>query len=159
VMLGSLLIRLILKERSIRGAIRAHPAFVVFAIAMIVYVANGRTISGGDSVPAKNLPVAILRHGTFYLDQLKTPDAKRVPYYLRQVGDHYVSDYPVGAALFAIPFYALPIELGVDTQSRIYAELEKVSAATMVALSAAILCLAAVRLDETWIALIIAGTY
>ena len=56
-------------------------------------------------MPAKNLPLSILLHGNFYLDRLVTPGAKKIPYYLRESGGHYVSDYPVGAALMALPFY------------------------------------------------------
>ena len=104
-MLGFALLRTVFQHGSIEGAMRSRPGFIVFAIALIVFLANGRTISGGDSVPAKNLPLSILLHGNFYLDRLVTPGAKKIPYYLRESGGHYVSDYPVGAALMALPFY------------------------------------------------------
>jgi hypothetical protein len=137
--LGFALVRTVFRHGSIEGALRSSPGFIIFSVTLIVFLANGRTISGGDSVPAKNLPLSILGHGNFYLDQLKTPGAKKIPYYLRESRGHYVSDYPVGAALMALPFYAPSIACGVSPSSRIFSELEKVSAATVVALSALLL--------------------
>ena len=138
---------------------RSRPGFIVFAIALIVFLANGRTISGGDSVPAKNLPLSILLHGNFYLDRLVTPGAKKIPYYLRESGGHYVSDYPVGAALMALPFYVPSIVSGVSPNSRVFAELEKISAATLVALSAVILYMAAARVTANWMAMLLTLIY
>ena len=158
-MLGFALLRTFFQHGSIEGTLKSSPGFTIFSVALIVFLANGRTISGGDSVPAKNLPLSILGHGNFYLDQLKTLDAKKIPYYLRESGGHYVSDYPVGAALMALPFYAPSIACGVSPSSRIFAELEKVSAATIVALSALLVYMAAVRVTANWMALLLTFTY
>ncbi len=78
-MLGFALLRVIFRHGSVEGALRSNPGFMLFSITLIVFLANGRTISGGDSVPAKNLPLSILLHGNFYLDQLVTPGQKRFP--------------------------------------------------------------------------------
>ena len=43
-------------------------AAIVFAVAMICYTANGKTIASGDTLPARVLPFAILQQGSFYLD-------------------------------------------------------------------------------------------
>ena len=158
-MFGFALLRLIFKNGSVEGALRSRPGFVVFAIALIVFLANGRTISGGDSVPAKNLPLSILLHGNFYLDQLVTPGQKKIPYYLRESRGHYVSDYPVGAALMALPFYVPSIVCGVSPNSRVFSELEKVSAATIVALSAMLLYMAAARVTAGWMAMMLTLVY
>ena len=158
-MLGFALLRTIFQHGSIDGAMRSRPGFIVFAIALIVFLANGRTISGGDSVPAKNLPLSILLHGNFYLDRLVTPGAKKIPYYLRESGGHYVSDYPVGAALMALPFYVPSIVAGVSPNSRVFAELEKISAATLVALSAVLLYMAAARVTANWMAMLLTLIY
>ena len=158
-MIGFALLRMVFKNGSVEGAVRSRPGFVVFSIALIVFLANGRTISGGDSVPAKNLPLSILRHGNFYLDRLVTPGQKKIPYYLRESGGHYLSDYPVGAALMALPFYAPSIVCGVSPNSRVFSELEKVSAATIVALSAVLLYMAAVRVTAEWMAMLLTLVY
>jgi len=157
--LGFALLRTIFRHGSIAGALRSSPGFIIFSVTLIVFLANGRTISGGDSVPAKNLPLSILEHGNFYLDQLKTPGAKKIPYYLRESGGHYVSDYPVGAALIALPFYAPPVLCAVSPSSRIFSELEKVSAATIVALSALLLYMAAARVTDNWMAMLLTVIY
>jgi len=157
--LGFALLRMIFRHGSIEGAFRSSPGFVVFSVALIVFLANGRTISGGDSVPAKYLPLSILGHGNFYLDQLKTPGATKIPYYLRESAGHYVSDYPVGAALMALPFYAPSVVCGVSPSSRIFSEFEKVSAATIVALSALLLYLAAARVTANWMAMLLTLIY
>lgn len=157
--LGFAILRTIFRHGSIQGALRSRPGFIVFSVTLIVFLANGRTISGGDSVPAKNLPRSILLHGNFYLDRLVTPGGKKIPYYLRESGGHYVSDYPVGAALIALPFYAPSIVSGFRPNSRIFAELEKISAATIVALSAALLYMAAARVTADWMALLLTLIY
>lgn len=158
-MLGFALLRIFFRHGSIEGALRSSPGFFVFSVALIVFLANGRTISGGDSVPAKYLPLSILGHGNFYLDQLVTPGEKKIPYYLAEGGGHYVSDFPVGAALMALPFYVPSIVCGVSPSSRIFSELEKVSAATLVALSALLLYLAAVRVTANWMAMVLTLLY
>jgi hypothetical protein len=158
-MLGFGLLRAAFGHGSVEAALRARPGFFIFSIALIVFLANGRTISGGDSVPAKNLPLSILLHGNFYLDRLVTPGQKKIPYYLRESGGHYVSDYPVGAALTALPFYAPSVVSGVSPNSRIFGELEKVSAATIVALSAVLLYMAAARVTANWMAMMLTLIY
>ena len=82
-------------------------------------------------MPAKNLPLSILEHGNFYLDQSEDSRREKDSRYLRESGGHYVSDYPVGAALIALPFYAPSVLCGVSPSSRIFSEAEKVSAATI----------------------------
>jgi len=156
--LGFALLAAVFRHGSIEGALRSSPGFIIFSVVLIVFLANGRTISGGDSVPAKNLPLSILEHGNFYLDQLKMP-GKKIPYYLRESGGHYVSDYPVGAALMALPFYAPSIVCRVSPSNRIFSELEKVSAATIVALSAWLLYMAAVRVTANWMAMVLTFIY
>jgi hypothetical protein len=157
--LGFALLRVLFRDGSVGGAVRASPGLVIFAVALIMFLANGRTISGGDSVPAKNLPLSILGHGNFYLDRLVTPGAKKIPYYLRESGGHYVSDYPVGAALIALPFYVPSMACGMSPNSRVFGELEKVSAATIVALSALLLYLAAARMTANWMAMLLTLIY
>ncbi len=156
---GFIALAIVLECGSLGAALRRRPAFLLFALALIVFLANGRTISAGDSIPAKLLPISILRDGNFYLDRFPSLHEPKLPYYEREVNGHYVSDYPVGAAIFALPFYVVPIAAGVDSSARIFAELEKISAAVIAALSVAVIYLAAAELAPFWMALVIALVY
>ncbi len=82
------------------------------------YMANGREIFSGDTVPAKYLTFGLVRGEGFYLDRYQREAFKlwpnpTMPYYLRMVDGHYVSQYPVGPAILALPF-SLPQILYLD---------------------------------------------
>jgi len=47
-MLGFSLLAAVFRHGSIRSALKSSPGFIVFAVTLIVFLANGRTISGGD---------------------------------------------------------------------------------------------------------------
>jgi hypothetical protein len=86
----------------------------VFAI----YLANGREIWSGDSVPAKYLTCALLRGDGFYLDRYRPVVMKwwpypGMPYYATAVDGHLVSRYPIGPVFVAVPF-TLPQMLFLD---------------------------------------------
>jgi len=132
---------------------------IVCSVVLFIYLANGRTIWTGDTLGARYLPLSILREGNFDLNEFTFLYSPSVPYFLRVVSGHYVSDYPMGAALVALPFY-LPTALGpASLTSPIVQELEKVSAATIVALSAGFLYLAARRLSAQWMAVALSVVY
>jgi hypothetical protein len=139
-----------------------HEAAMLFSVLMIIYLANDRTIGSGDTLPARYLPLSILREGNFDLDEFpflhdreKFPD----PWFVTFVNGHYVSQYPVAAALLALPFY-LPSALGhVNPQSPVIKELEKLSAASIVALSVVVLYFALRRLIGRTDSLLIAMLY
>ncbi len=84
-------------------------ALVWSACVFAIYLANGREIWSGDSVPAKYLTCAIVRGDGFFLDRYRTEVLKwwpypTMPYYVTVVDGHYVSRYPIGQALVAFPF-------------------------------------------------------
>jgi hypothetical protein len=122
-------------------------ATIAFALAMICYTANGKTIPSGDTLPARYLPFAILQQGTFYLDDFPFLYESEDAYWAQKVGDHYVSYYPVGAAVLALPFY-VPAVLwtGATPEEARSAELEKLAASGIVALSVAFMYTALRRL-------------
>ena len=162
-LLGLVILRLSVGHRSLCSAgFVSHDAAILFSAFLIIYLANGRTIWSGDTLPARYLPLSILRDGNFDLDEFPFLfDRDKFPYprYLRLVNGHYVSDYPVGAALLAIPFY-LPSALGhVDPQSSLVEDLEKLSAAVIVALSAVVLYLALRRLTSRSGSLLVTALY
>lgn len=74
-----------------------------------IYLANGREVGSGDSVPAKYMSCALVRGDGFRLDRYQRDVLKwwphpTMPYYVAVVDGHYVSRYPVGPALVALPF-------------------------------------------------------
>ena len=93
-------------------------AFVWCAGVYSIYLANGREIGSGDSVPAKYLSCALIRGDGFYLDRYERDVLKwwphpTMPYYVTLVDRHYVSRYPIGPALLALPF-TIPQMLVLD---------------------------------------------
>ena len=137
-------------------------ATTIFLACLIVYLANGRTISAGDTLPARYLPLSILRQGNFDLDEFAfLSDANKFPnpHFIKFVRGHVVSEYPVGSALLALPFY-VPAALGpIAPEHSLVEELEKLSAATIVALSAALVYLSARRLTTLGDAVVITAVY
>jgi hypothetical protein len=112
-------------------------AGILFAAALLVYLANGRTMPEGDTNAARYLPLSILREGNFDLDEFPFLHADRHGLLVR--GGRFVSGYPVGAPVLATPFY-LPSALGfVNPAAPIVGELEKLSAAVITAASAMVL--------------------
>jgi hypothetical protein len=131
----------------------AHEAAILFAAILIVYLANGRTIWATDTLPARFLPLNILRTGNFDLSELLAHEPKAelvqalprsvvqpsTPSYLIRIKGRVVSLYPVGAALLALPFY-IPSALGhVPSDASFLEQVEKLAAATLTALSALLL--------------------
>jgi len=134
-------------------------ALLVFVGSLAVYLANGHSIPSGDTVPARLLPLSILREGNLDLDEFPFLYETGRPYYLQHVRGHYVSSYPVGAGVAAVPFF-LPLALtGVDPQSMAVVAVEKLAAAVMVALSAAVVFLVVARLVSRRAALWLAIAY
>ena len=134
----------------------SHAAGLLFSTILILYLANGRSIPADDTLAARYLPLSILREGNFDLDEFPFLHGHA---FIESAGGHYVSPYPVGAALLALPVY-LPAALGnVDAQSPLIGELEKLSAAMAVALSAVVLYFALCRLTSRRNALVITVVY
>jgi hypothetical protein len=96
--------------RSGRGERRI--ALAVFLFALLVYNANLRDISTGDSFPARFLPLALLCHGTLYLGPVAEAvkmEHKGGPleiYWLVAARDGRVaSRYPIVMPLLVTPLY------------------------------------------------------
>ncbi len=129
---------------------------MIFALALICYTGNGRTIPSGDTLPARYLPFSILQHGDLDLDEFPFLQGDGA-YYLRYAHGHWVSFYPVGAALLATPFYVPAVLAGAQPGEQRSERLEKVAAASLVALSVAVvyatLGLLTDRATTAWITL------
>ena len=131
----------------------------LFALVLGIYLLNGRAIASGDTAPNRYLPVSILRDGSFYLDGFPFLYTPKVPYYVRHFRDHYVSCYPVSGAVLAVPIYLPAVLRGEAPESPVWTDLDKASAAVIVALSALFLYLALVQLTTLRMALLVTASY
>jgi hypothetical protein len=131
------------------------------------YLANGREIIAGDTIPAKYLTFALVRGDGFYLDRYRREVFKvwhdpEMPYYLKMVDGHYVSQYPVGPVFVALPFSVPQIlyldwtHPGWETSDPLWFDtITKRSSAAITALAALALLAVLRKLvpeRETWLA-------
>jgi hypothetical protein len=131
---------------------RRRTALLLFLGAVALYASTGRAFPNADTVPARYLPLSILREADFDLDEfpfLYDEAARRNwaspeghPYFLTRVRGHYVSRYSPGAGVLAVPVYALPVLAGLKADSPRLWMAERLAAATLIALSAVFLFLA-----------------
>ncbi len=116
---------------------------------MLVYNANRRAISAGDTYPARYLPFSIWRHHSLLLDPIARLTAQGrgdAPFWMVPVpGGHTISLYPIVQPVLLAPLY-LPavgyLHLSGWTDGRldhVARVMEKLSASFVAALSAALL--------------------
>ncbi|HET9209841.1 MAG TPA: hypothetical protein VFR03_05555 [Thermoanaerobaculia bacterium] len=118
---------------------------------LLVYNANGRAISAGDTYPARYLPFAVWRHHTVLLDPVATLTAQgrgnRAFWMVPVPGGHVISLYPVTLPVLIAPLYLpaagyLHLRGWTDERlDRVARVMEKLSASLLAALSAALLYL------------------
>ncbi|HXH11554.1 MAG TPA: hypothetical protein VNP04_17535 [Alphaproteobacteria bacterium] len=148
---------------------RKSVSVLLLLTVVLVYLANGRVIGSGDTVPARYLPISILKEFDFDLDEFpflydetgktRYPLLGGIPYFLRLVDDHYISAYPPGSALAALPIYLIPVISGMPATSTWVLCLEKLSASLITAISVLFLFWALRELvTERW-AVILAVLY
>lgn len=145
-------------------------------IAFVVYNANLRSVTSFDTYPTRYLPISILNERDLDLDEFPSiqryPGGREpgtVPYYLQHVRGHYMSSYPVAAAILAVPVYAIPTWMGLiasgpgdAAEERTFLAatlLAKLAASSAVALSVGLVFLTASRRVSHRAALVIALCY
>lgn len=115
-------------------------SFLVYSVSWVGAYSLGinRTlIQSGDTLPSLYLPVSIIERGTFYLEgycrflACGGPEG-RTPFYLVRLGEHYLSFFPIGVSILALPVYFLALKLGLPVTSFNIAVLGRISAALMV---------------------------
>jgi hypothetical protein len=141
----------------LRG-LHKKPLLLFLAIAL-VYLAPGRKPENWDALPARYLPLSILREFDLDLDEFPFLYEEVLQYYLQYSKGHYVSTFPPGPPLLATPVYLLPVLSGLAPPSPWLPFLEKLSATMIAALSAIFLYLALRRLTAARIALMIVLVY
>src|ERR1700688_3223648 len=77
-------------------------------VCLLVYNANLRSISAGDTYPARYLPFGIWRYGSVLLDPISTITAQGRPnpyWIVMGRGGHAISLYPVVLPILVAPLY------------------------------------------------------
>ncbi|MGH7788778.1 MAG: hypothetical protein ACRERC_18045, partial [Candidatus Binatia bacterium] len=148
---------------------RWRTALLLFLALFVIYVGNFRLRGAGDSIPTRLLPFSLLREGNLDLDEFTWQRSKRgrLPYYVHQRGAHIYSVSTIATSLVITPLYVLPAwwlaaaEVGYDdVRARVVVTaMERISAALLTALSAALLYLVLGRLTTPGWALTLAVVY
>ena len=102
---------------------------------LLFYSINFRVGSTpGDTLGSRYMPYSIIKEGNFNLDEF--PFLQDANYYTREQNGHWVSKYPPGAPVMALPVYIFPVLAGLPVDSPHVPCLEKLSASLLTALSA-----------------------
>jgi hypothetical protein len=148
---------------------RVRVACLLGAVCFVFYLTNLRPLGAWDSIPARLLPFSILRQGNLNLDEF--PWLRRLnpePYFLRRgAGGHWLSRYPVALPILVTPLY-VPITWWLrhrhvdddDVRFRLASVvMERISAATIAAVSVGFVFLAAAAIGSTRVAVGVALAY
>jgi hypothetical protein len=125
----------------------------LFLVLWVAYVAPARPMWGADTFPNRYLPIAILRHGTLYLD--RAPRQEGWEQWRRDVGGHAVSDYPVGTALLTLPIYVPLVLAGLDFDSPGMERIENLVGAALAALTAVVFYFVLLRRADPAVAVVL----
>ncbi len=115
----------------------ARHAVVLFLVIWLVYNSNSARVGMVDAIPPPQMAISLLRQGNLDLDEyLEWYREGDRGVGLMQAKGHWVSCWPPGTALFCVPFYALPVALGVEVPSLGVDMLAKLTASSLTAASA-----------------------
>jgi hypothetical protein len=156
-------------ETEVRGRDRLRVSVLIGLCCLVVYNANLRAISAGDTYPARYLPFAILRYHTIFLDPVAKVTAQGradTAYWMVRVSDgHIISVYPVVMPLLITPIYVPAVgylHLRGWTDARldhVAKVMEKLTASFLAALSASLLYLLLRRRAKAPAALLLTLAY
>lgn len=142
-------------------------ALGLFIVLLAVYLSNLRVLSAGDSIPTRLLPFSIIREGNLDLDEFDWLWSARLPYYVRFHEGHLYSGTTIATPLLLTPLYVLPARVlsasGIsynDVRARLLiVAMERLCAASLTALSAALMYLLLIRFVPRWWALALTLNY
>src|SRR5216684_2768489 len=156
-------------ETEVRSRDRLWVSLLIGLCCLLVYNANLRSISAGDTYPARYLPFAILRYHTIFLDPIAKVAAQGradTAYWLVPLPDgHIISVYPVVAPVLIAPFYVPAVgylhlrgwtDASLDHMAQV---MEKLTASFLAALSASLLYLLLRRRAKVPAALLLTIAY
>jgi len=152
-----------------RGRRELGASLLIGLCCLLVYNANGRAISAGDTYPARYLPFAIWRYHSLLLDPTATLTAQgrgdTAFWMVPAPGGHTISLYPVVVPVLIAPLYLPAVgylhlqgwtDGRLDHMARV---MEKLSASLVAALSASFLYLLLRRRAAAPIALVLTLAY
>jgi hypothetical protein len=135
----------------LRGRRELRASLLIGLCCLLVYSANRRAISAGDTYPARYLPFAIWQHHSLRLDPIAPLTAQGrgdAAFWMVPVpGGHTISLYPVVLPVLVAPLYlpavaSLRLQGGTDARlDHLARVMEKLSASLVAALSASLLYL------------------
>jgi len=113
-------------------------AFLIFLLVFFVYMSDSVVVSSNDVVATRLLPISMIREGDFDLNEFTFlyDGGGTLPYWLKEVNGRILTQYPVFTAVLALPFYVIPVLMGLDAQSNDVLLLSKLAAVFLTALSA-----------------------
>jgi hypothetical protein len=144
-------------------------SFLIGVCCLLIYNANWRSISAGDTYPARYLPFAMWKHQTVFLDPVAKITAQgrgRHAFWMVPVaGGSTISLYPVTLPVLIAPLY-LPAAAYLqwrgwadERMDRMARVMEKLSASLIASLSAALLYLLLRRRAAASVALVLTFAY
>ena len=156
-------------QRFFCGRRELRASLLIGLCCLLVYNANRRAISAGDTYPARYLPFAIWHHQSVLLDPIATLTSQgrddTAFWMVTAPGGHTISLYPVVLPVLIAPLYLpavgyLNLRGWTDGRlDRIARIMEKLSASLVAALSAALLYLLLRRRAAAPIALLLTLAY
>lgn len=147
------------KADTFGNIINQNALLLIVSCVVILYFGNYRTLGASDTIPARYLPLSILREGNFDLNEFSDLHSRAVSSGMVYRKNHLLSSYPVGTPVLASLFY-LPSAIGpMPAESRFVADLEKFAAAIIVVLSVIVLYFAILPLTTHRMALLITAVY
>jgi len=136
-------------EGEVRDRERLRVSLLIGLCCLLVYNANLRSITAGDTYPARYLPFAILQYHTIFLDPVAKVAAQGrgdgAFWMVHRPDGHIISMYPVVAPALIAPLYLpavgyLHLRGWTDARlDRLAIVMEKLSASFLAALSASLL--------------------
>ncbi len=155
--------------RFLRGRRELWASLLIGLCCLLVYNANGRAISAGDTYPARYLPFSIWRNHTVLLDPIARLTAQGrgdAPFWMVPLpGGHTISLYPVVQPVILAPLYLPAVgylnlkgwtDARLDHVARV---MEKLCASLMAAFSAALLYLLLRRQASVSLAVLLTLAY
>lgn len=133
--------------------------YIFFPFIFLIYMATPNLLVWGDTIANRYLPISLIREANFDLNEFDFPYDKEIPYFLQYRNGRLISSYPVGAVLTALPFYLVPVLLGISHQSSWIPLLEKLSAASIAVFSVLFLYLMLRHLATAKNSLIVTSIY
>jgi hypothetical protein len=156
-------------DADIRDRSRLRTSLLIGLLCLLVYNSNGRSISAGDTYPARYLPFAILQYHTLWMNPVAKVTAQgrddTAFWMLRRPDGRLLSLYPIVVPVVIAPLYVpavadLHLRGWTDARLDSVAKLmEKLSASLMAALSASLLYLVLRRRTTARTALLLTVAY